>query len=170
MKKLYIDMDGTLANFYEDCLCLEKMWEEGFFRNLKPYPNIVESVKLFKEKHPEVEIFIASSVIDTKYCAKEKSEWLDKYLPEIDLNHRFFPGVGISKATVVANINKDVYLLDDYNIGLKMFEDDGGQGIKFKNNINHKGKVGQLWDGAIISYDMNPKEFVRNMETIMELG
>ena len=36
-KRLFVDMDGTVARFYEDNLCLEKMYEAEFFSTLLPY-------------------------------------------------------------------------------------------------------------------------------------
>lgn len=167
MKRLFIDMDGTLADFYADSDCLEKMWEKGFFAGLKPYPNILEAMLLFKKTYPQIELFIASSVIDTPYCVKEKNEWLNQYLPIIDRQHRYFPAVGLSKGRVVKDLNKNDYLLDDYNHGLEAFIQDGGSGIKFKNNINHKGKIGTLWQGDIISYEETPQHIVSHIAKIM---
>ncbi len=169
MKRLFIDMDGTLACFYEDAKCLENMWEPGFFLNLKPYPNIIEAIHLFIYYHPDVEVGIASSVITSPYCKEEKDHWIDLYLPEIKRENRFFPPVGKSKASVLNHITKEDYLLDDYNNGLDLFIKDGGSAIKFKNDINHLGKVGSLWQGDLIDYEQPPYAIVKELEKIMEI-
>lgn len=39
--KIYIDMDGTIARFHDENLYLERMFEKGFFIDLKPFENAV---------------------------------------------------------------------------------------------------------------------------------
>ena len=34
--RIFVDMDGTVARFYEADDCLERMYEVGFFANLRP--------------------------------------------------------------------------------------------------------------------------------------
>ena len=50
MKRLLIDMDGTLARFYDQAKCIEKMYEPGFFSGLYPYENMIEAVKLLLKR------------------------------------------------------------------------------------------------------------------------
>ena len=48
MKRLYIDMDGTLCRFYEQAFCMEKCREPGFFLRLRPYENLVKALEIIR--------------------------------------------------------------------------------------------------------------------------
>ena len=83
--RLFIDLDGTVARFYDASPnYLEEMYEKGYFRNLQPYENMTEGIKLFMEQHKDVEVFALSAKVNGEppYCEAEKQEWLDEYLPE----------------------------------------------------------------------------------------
>ena len=165
-KRLFVDMDGTLAKFHDEVSYLERMWEPMFFRNLKPFDNMVFGVRDFIAQHPDVEVFVLSSKIlgEPPYCEMEKNAWLDKYLPEIDAAHRIFPAVGTPKAYAVPDgITADDYLLDDYNKSLREWEAAGGKAIKCHNNINQRGlgayggERGALWEGAMVHTTDRPE-------------
>ena len=74
--KLFIDMDGTTCRFHDEVQYLERMFEEGFFRNLKPFDEAVLGLKRFSEQNPDVEIYILSTTINGEppYCKAEKNE------------------------------------------------------------------------------------------------
>lgn len=149
--RLFIDMDGTLARFHDDVKCLERMWEPGFFNDLKPFAEVVQGVKTFMKDNPSVEVFILSSCIDSPTVEGEKNAWLDRYLPEIDKEHRIFPGMNLRKTDMVpGGIKNQDYLLDDYNVNLQSWQEAGGQAIKCHNNVNHRGLNGPLWPGKVI--------------------
>ncbi len=100
-RRLLVDMDGTLAKFHP-VEQLETLYEPGYFRNLEPQQTVVEAIREILWKHPEREVYIMSSVLrDSKYALQEKNEWLDRYLPEIDQEHRIFPPCGENKARYV---------------------------------------------------------------------
>ena len=44
-KVLFVDLDGTMARFYEHTNYLEKMYERGYFANLRPYDSLVYAVQ-----------------------------------------------------------------------------------------------------------------------------
>ena len=174
--RLFVDMDGTLARFHDEVHYLERMFEENFFHDLAPFYEMVDGLKVFMQQHPDVEVFVLSSKVDGEppYCEKEKNEWLDKYLPEIDKAHRFFPRVGTPKASVVpGGVTKNDYLLDDYNRGLEAFVLAGGNAIKCHNNINqmglgrHGGDSGKRWTGKMVHTndfpDMISAELAKHM-------
>lgn len=165
-KRLFVDMDGTLARFHDQVNYLERMWEPGFFRNLEPFDNMLYAVKDFINNNPDVEVFILSSKIlgEPPYCEAEKNDWLDKYLPEVDADHRIFPNVGVSKAQCVwGGLKKDDYLLDDYNKSLREWEAAGGHAVKCHNNINqhglgaYGGGRGELWMGDMVHTTDRPE-------------
>ena len=48
--RIFVDMDGTIARFYEADDCLEKMYEIGFFANLRPYAKMIKTLEKLNEK------------------------------------------------------------------------------------------------------------------------
>lgn len=175
-KALYIDMDGTLARFHDaDKMFIEAMWTPGFYVGLKPFENIVAAIKLFIDRNPEVDVHVLSAVLDTDppFIVGEKNEWFDKYLPEIDKEQRIFTKAGEDKSEYIDMFSKDCFLLDDYNKNLYEFEAAGGKGIKFHNDINHRGlgefggSKGNLWEGALVNYDDSPEKICNDLETFI---
>lgn len=165
-KRLFIDMDGTLAEF-KVVDTLETLYEKGYFRELKPQENVIDAVKQFARENPEVEIYIMSSVLtDSKYALEEKNQWLDRYLPEIDAAHRIFPPCGEDKkAYIPGAINQDNYLLDDYTKNLAQWEPPC-IGIKLLNGINH---THGTWQGAMVSMELAPAELACRIRKTMQL-
>jgi len=171
-KRLLLDMDGTLAKFHDENSYLERMFEKGFFKNLAPFANLVDAVKDFSQNYPEIEIFIVSACVDGEppYCKAEKNLWCDNYLPFINPAHRIFTPIGKSKADFIpGGITKVDYLYDDYNKNLEQWQQDGGSAIKCKNNINHKGLIGKLWEGTIIENYSSPSEILVGLQSCMNL-
>ena len=167
--RIYVDMDGTLARFHDEVKYLERMWEEGFFEQLKPFQEMVDSVKLLKKQNPNAEIYILSAAIEGEppYCKRQKHEWLDRYLPEIDKEPRRFTDIGIPKANYIeGGIKRTDILIDDYNKGLEEWQQYGGTALKCHNNINHKGLIGKLWEGAIIHNFETPEKICRDIVDI----
>ena len=164
-QRVFVDMDGTLARFHDEDRYLERMWEEGFFEQLKPFENAVDTVKALA-KDPSIEVFILSAAIEGEppYCVAQKHAWLDKYLPEIDKSHRIFTGVGENKAELIPHgIRASDVLIDDYNKNLDEWQAYGGHSVKFVNNINHKGLVGELWQGDLIYHDKPVAETIKDL-------
>lgn len=155
LKRLFVDMDGTLAVFNK-VEKIEELYEEGYFKNLEPNINVVNAVKEIIKEHPEIEVKILSAHLsDSKYALKEKNEWLDKYLPEIKPEDRIFPPCGEDKGRYIeGGYGINDYLLDDYTHNLKLWCPPG-QGIKLLNGINHtKG----TWQGDSVSFERSGKE------------
>ena len=67
--RIFVDMDGTIARFYEAEDCLERMCETGFFANLRPYEKMIKMLEKLNEKG--YEIFILSACVGTQ-CKIEK--------------------------------------------------------------------------------------------------
>lgn len=147
--KIYIDMDGTIARFHDENLYLERMFEKGFFIDLKPFENAVYAIEQLVNDST-AEIFILSATVNS--CSlDEKQKWLDRYLPNIDKEHRIFTSLNVPKSEAIGHrlTDKDI-LIDDYNKNLLEWQKAGGMSVKAKNNINHKGLHGELWKGEII--------------------
>jgi len=142
--RLFVDMDGTLA-VWHPTKKLEELYEEGYFKNLEPYQEVVNAIKTIINSKPDIEVFILSAYLsDSSYALQEKNEWLDKYLPEIDRNHRCFCHCGTDKSLAVPDgIKVTDVLLDDYTLNLKDWCPPG-VGIKLLNGINDTHKT---WQG-----------------------
>ena len=158
--RFFVDMDGTATEF-KKVDTLETLYEEGYFYNLKPIENVVDAIKYIIKNHPEIEVYIMSSVLsDSKYALSEKNQWLDKYLPEIDRGHRIFPPCGENKLDYIPGGVRDTdLLLDDYTHNLTLWEPPA-KGIKILNGINH---TKETWRGNRLRYDKSPEELVENI-------
>lgn len=146
--RLFVDMDGTLAE-WRPSKSLEELCEDGYFRSLHPYTNVVHAVrKIIKEHSDLVEVFILSAYLtDSKSALSDKNAWLDLYLPEIDAAHRVFTPCGTDKSKAVPGGIKDTdRLLDDYTVNLFDWCPPGF-GIKLLNGINDTHKS---WPGVRI--------------------
>lgn len=156
MKRIFIDMDGTVADFYQESDCLERMTEEGFFRNLRPMAFAQDlqgmaNVGLVDAK----DMYILSACVDTTYCRDEKREWIAEYLPFIKEENILLMNVGENKAEYVEymlgrDLTKEDILFDDYTKNLNEWEWAGGLGVKALNGIN--GKSGN-WQGRTVKVD-----------------
>lgn len=136
-QRLFVDMDGTLAVF-KPVDEMETLYEKGYFKMLAPQRNVVEAIKKIIIEHPEIEVNVLSAYLtDSAYALKEKNEWLDRYLPEIDQDHRIFVACGTDKKEGIRDgIRKTDFLLDDYTKNLSEWQPPA-RGIKLLNGINH---------------------------------
>ncbi len=177
-KRLFLDMDGTLARFHDvDKTFIEAMWQPGFYAGLKPFANMVNGIKTFLRVHQDVEVYVLSAYLDTEppFVVGEKNMWLDTYLPEIPAERRIFTKAGENKADYIGGIGPEDYLLDDYNKNLFEFEVAGAHSIKFRNDVNHQGRgayggeSGPLWGGALVSYNSSPEVIATYLACVMGL-
>lgn len=127
MKRVYIDMDGVLCNFYD--AAKEYIRNNpgvrypqsiiGFFYNLKEIPGAIESFKKLSEKY-DVWILTKPSFRNTN-CYTEKADWVRDNL-----------GYEFQKKTILCgdkSLLKGDYLIDDQlNANQEKFE---GKLIRF---------------------------------------
>lgn len=163
--RLFVDMDGTL-NKFKSVDTLETLYEEGYFRNLRPNEKVLQAVKNIIYIYPEIEVYVMSAVFtDSKYALAEKNEWLDKYLPQIDQEHRIFPPCGKNKLEYVpGGIRPTDHLLDDYTKNLVLWEPPA-KGIKLLNGINH---TNETWQGSMLRFDKSADLFAEDIVKIMK--
>ena len=116
MKKIFLDLDGTLARFNVPNALSRFDKEEGFFANLKAYKGIEIVNELAKNNN----LFIISAS-PNEQADKDKMAWLERYLPNINVENITICRIGENKAKIIQNkynfeINNNCYLLDDYTI------------------------------------------------------
>lgn len=165
--KLYVDMDGVLAEF-RNLSNIEMLYEKNYFANLEPLKNVVDGVKELIEQvkgKNEIEIFILSSVLkDSHYARTEKNEWLDRNIPEIDAAHRIFLDYGQDKFSVIEEFDHNCVLLDDYTHNLQKWDEMGGISIKLLNPVNNRNHT---WQGARIEHTLNPVLLAYTLKRLM---
>lgn len=168
--KIYVDMDGTIADIHGQENWFERTKEEeDFFQKLNPFNNLIVALFLIKFQYKDkVEICILSSVDDNKetnFAVKSKNKWIDENAGFI--KKRIFSINGQPKSSFVNRITKRDILLDDYSKNLSDWVNCGGTGIKIKNDINCSGIV---WNGKVIYNQDSISAIVTELDnTISEL-
>ena len=130
MKKIFLDVDGTLAKFNVPNALNRFDKEIGFFARLKPYKGIGEIDRLAQGGN--VYIISASPNLTADL---DKMQWVKKYIPNIQNNNNVICRIGENKANAIKrklgiSIDNECYLLDDYTKNLVEWEQAGGRGIK----------------------------------------
>lgn len=166
MKRLFLDMDGTVAEF-RPLATLEDLLEKGYFLNLKPMENVLSAARqLIKEG--DIPVYTLSAALqDNPHAIAEKREWLKQHLPELPEGRQLFCACGQSKREFIRErlgAGEYDYLLDDYT---KNLMDWGKGGIKLLNGINHtKG----TWQGSRIRADREGSAIAENIRAIINGG
>lgn len=130
MKRIFLDMDGTLARFNVKNALERFAVEKGFFANLLAY----KGIEKINEMVVNGNVYIISAS-PNEQADNDKMTWLNKYLPNLNKDNIIFCRLGENKAEIIENklnikIDKTCYLLDDYTHNLKQWETIGGTGIK----------------------------------------
>lgn len=148
MKKIFLDLDGTLVRFNVRNALKRFATEKGFFANLKAYKNIEEINEMAKTGN--VYIISASPNVQADI---DKMKWIEKYLFNIPIANVIICRVGENKAEIIKSkldimIDETTVLLDDYTKNLTEWESAGGVGIKRLTKVadNSTGK----WKGLAI--------------------
>lgn len=147
-KKIFLDLDGTLARFNVRNALQRFATEEGFFAKLLAYKGIEEINELAKNGN----VFIISASPNER-ADQDKMQWVNKYLPALPKANIVFCRIGENKAEIIKTqlnitIDKSTVLLDDYTKNLVEWESVGGVGIKRLTKVadNSTGK----WKGLAI--------------------
>lgn len=160
--KLYVDMN--ILTSFKQIYQIEELFKEGYFKNLQPNKNIVDTINQFLDiNERDVEVFLLSSYLNSKYALNEKNEWLDMYLPKIDHAHRFFIDYRENKDEYMNKIDKSCVLLDEDTDKLLEWKKKGGvaiQLIKPSQTINE-------WEGKKVDYSLHPKIIYYTIKNII---
>lgn len=170
-KRLFVDMDGTIAEWHSES-GPEELYEEGYFARLHPYTSILQVVSELahevQNREIGAEIFIFSAYLaDSAYAAAEKREWIARCLPNLfDDAHILLVPCGQSKtAAVPGGVGPEDYLLDDYTKNLREWEAAGGVPIKVFNGCN--GKRNPVWKCSVYS-NRHPEENLRAIKQALK--
>ena len=142
-------MDGVLAEYRKDCT-ENDMKKKGYFLSLKPEINMVNALTrlALDSDMLGIKVCVLTKVYPTqfKYSVREKLEWRDEYLPELfDSEFIMVNGEEQEKSEAVREltngaVNSDCYLIDDYNPNLAEWVKNGGNAVKYVNEINDKNR------------------------------
>lgn len=167
MKKVFVDMDGTIAEWNKDA-SIEEVASPGYFLNRIPMPNMISGIRLLTES-PDIEVYILSSVFTDNHSIREKCDWLDRFLPEVPNVHRLFVPYGEDKFEHVRKIfsdgnASDLVLIDDFTQNLKCWK---GIGIKCLNGINN---TNGTWTGYLINGRADSKIIYNTIAGILKVA
>lgn len=149
MKKIFLDLDGTIARFNVRNALERFATEQGFFARLRPYVGIEVINTLAKMGN----IYIISASPNLQADC-DKMQWIARYLSNVPLKNITICRVGENKADIIKSkykmeIDSSCYLLDDYTKNLIEWESAGGVGIKRITSVadNSTGK----WTGLALT-------------------
>ena len=148
MKRIFLDLDGTVAKFNVKNALQRFDNEIGFFAKLGAYKGIESVNELAKGGN----VYIISASPNTQ-ADNDKMIWIQKYLPNVPKENITMCRLGENKARVIENkysmtISQECYLLDDYTKNLQEWVANGGTGIKRLTSVadNSTGK----WKGLCV--------------------
>lgn len=120
MKKVYFDLDGTVADLYNTQGWLDAIQnEQPIFENLKPIVNPLElgkaclSLKIKRNISIRVITWLPMNASKEyeKRCSREKEAWVRKHMPYVD--EIVCLSYGVPKETVVEQRKEYSILIDD---------------------------------------------------------
>lgn len=162
-KRVFIDMDGTIANTFEKSTYLEDMKNVGFFAELKPYVNFIKVLLMFIDDNPNIDFYVLSSLSGCESRVRnEKNQWLDNNF-NTNVTRLFVPA-GTDKSTFVGELTKNDFLFDDFSTNVIEWSNKGGTAIKVVNSIN---RSGVRWKGKTISHYKNTKALYTELQLII---
>ena len=157
MKKIFLDLDGTLAKFNVKNALNRFETEKGFFAKLGAY----KGIEVINEMAKAGNVYIISASPNIQ-ADIDKMTWIEKYLPNIPKNHIVICRCGECKALVLRRlglvIDKNCYLLDDYTKNLTEWESVGGVGIKRITKVADNSR--KLWKGLKIKQLVELQNFI----------
>lgn len=161
MKKIFIDMDGVLAEYRDGCTEKDLM-QKDYFLTLAPQWNMIKAMEMLIEASYQMdfEVYVLTKVYPNmfRHSVSEKLQWRDEYMPSLfDSQFIMVNGEEEEKSEAIksitgCDIDKDYILIDDYNHNLVDWTQNGGTAIKYINPINDKTKS---FVGNRIAYTMD---------------
>lgn len=148
MKKIFLDMDGTIARFNVRNALTRFDNEKGFFAKLLAYKGIAQINEMAKAGN----VYIISAS-PNEQADRDKIEWLNQYLPALKIENVVLCRLGENKAEIIKSqlnieIDNETYLLDDYTKNLIEWESAGGVGIKRLTSVSDNSRG--LWKGLTL--------------------
>lgn len=127
-RRVYFDMDGTLAVFNKNAT-MEEVFSPNYFRNLAPIPQMVAFAKELIDEGYDVHILSGACFT----AIQEKIDWICEHMPFMPLDNVTFVPVDADKSLFIPDPENSI-LIDDYNKNLEEWK---GLAVKCKTDINN---------------------------------
>ena len=102
---ILFDMDNTLCLYSrdgDDATALKLMWNKNYYKNLPCFQEAPATIELLQKMGFKIKIL--SACIKSKYCKKEKLDWIHYHLPSINDEDIILIENGENKADYIDNI------------------------------------------------------------------
>lgn len=157
MRKIYVDMDGTVAAW--ETVSMRELLTPGYFFRVKPIQSMIDALEILHRFYG-YEIYICSSTINEQ-CKKDKIMWLNLHMPFVKKENRYFVPYGQSKGAFLKTqrtLPGDLFI-DDYSENLRDVKESCKEllPIKVLNGINGTKKT---WKGAAFHFDQNIENII----------
>lgn len=173
----WFDMDGVLVKYNKNDFIGDNppflQLNKHYFRNLEPDNLMVKTLR-YLHKFTNHDIYILTTVSSDSDVQKEqisdKSMWLNKHCPFIDIKNQFIPVTDNKTATAI-NILNNIYntdshqlspqniLIDDFNKNLNDWKNANGTAVKYINGVNNP----DSFDGHILLNNIRPNVAARQL-------
>lgn len=136
-RRIFFDMDGTIVE-WNDVPYYEKLYEEGYYRELKPTGNVIEAIHTLLE-NKEYEVYILSKYLtDSKYAFDEKLKSIKKHILSMKIERCILvPNEANKSDYIPLGIRDTDLLIDDYTPNLTQWRKAGGFAVNYLNGLNH---------------------------------
>lgn len=157
--KVYVDMDGVLANLFGHAADLHDVetyrhikpeeWDKFFkeanafelFSSIEPFPNANSILSMITDTFGSYNILSSPLNFDREGSIKGKKNWLNKNI-QVPADSWIFDEEKY-KYAVQSNGTPNI-LIDDYGVNIKKWRDAGGIAIKFQNDEDHTRKLFEI--------------------------
>lgn len=165
-RRLFVDLDGTCALWQP--VAEEELYEQGYYRNLPPYENVVKAVNELAQENPDIEVYVLSKYLTgSKYALQEKKEWTEEHLPNIPAERQIYvPYSRDKKDLIPGGLRKTDYLLDDFTNNFEGWQPPA-KAIKLLNGINN---TRGTWMESKLSAFRSPEELKKGIHDIVVNG
>lgn len=146
----FFDQDGTLNKWR--WIDRTVVASPGYFRTVIPHENVIKAAMILNRCYP---VGTYGAVWQDGHSQSDKDWWMDKNVPFITPDRRFYVPCGTEKASYFQEligrpITRADILIDDCSDVLRSWEKYGGTAIKIRTPEN--GQHG-TWKGASFAYD-----------------
>lgn len=142
MRIVYIDLDDTAADFmgseyFKNGFDLSKMYEPGFFLNLKPTEGSQAAIRKIMRMGYDVH-FLSQALAESAHSYSEKAQWVGKHFPDLIYKINLTQDKGLFKGDFLIDDNFDKWKVK--------FEANGGRFLHFRHDLNHRNQ----WEEMVL--------------------